>query len=250
MTPTPPGSRASTLVGLMAAVAVGAFVLTSALISTLPQFRFDSQFPAVLPFFAWAGATGVGHLANLGRALFEPWRATHGYISVAPYVLLMLTSAAAPHLALPWWLAVIAAVAAMGPFLVLAARAGTKLGFDPARDADDASLRGTFVIGIALMLLVWATAGPIFSGAVIAVLLAVGLGIASMMTHGLARASRTWRLRHWASLALGSLVIWASVLVHGTTTLFDNSWFVLATMLLAGGPLLVVNAVETRRRAA
>lgn len=250
MTPSQPGSRASTLVGLMAAVLVGAFALTSALISTLPQFRFESQFPALLPFFAWAGATGVGHLSNLGRALLEPWRGAFGYVSVVPYLLLMLTSAAAPHLHLPWWLSVVAALAAMVPFLLLAARAGTRLAIDPVKDADDASLRGTFTIGIALMLLAWAVTGPTFSGAIIAVLLAVALGIASMMTHGLARASRTWRLRHWASLVLGSLVVWASVLLKGVTNVFDTVWFVLAAVLLAGVPLIVVNAMEARRRQA
>lgn len=246
--PVAPHRRVSSIVALVAAVLVGAFVLTSALISTLPQFRFESQFPALLPFFAWAGATGVGHLANLGRTLFEPWRGAFGYVSVAPYLLLMLTSAAAPHLPLPWWLAVIAALASMVPFVLLAVRAGTKLAIDPVKDADDASLRGTFTVGVVLMLLVWAVTGPAFSGAVIAVLLAVALAIASMMTHGLARASRTWRLRHWASLAVGSLVVWASVLLHGTTNVFSSVWLVLAAVLVAGLPLIMVNASEARRR--
>ncbi len=244
----PPHRRVSSIVGLVAAVLVGAFVLTSALISTLPQFRFESQFPALLPFFAWAAAAGVGHLSNLGRTLLAPWRAAYGYASIAPYLLLMLTSAAAPHLTLPWWLAPIAAVAAMVPFLLLVRRAGTRLSIDPVKDANDASLRGTFTIGIALMLLVWAVSGPAFSGAVIAVLLAVGLGIASMATHGIARASRTWRLRHWASLALGSLVVWASVLVRATTHVFDSVWVAIAAVLLAGLPLIVVNSIEARRR--
>ena len=70
-------SRARTMpaiVGVSAAVLVAGFVLTSGLISTMPEFRFESQFPALLPFFAWAAATGVAHLANLGRALAMPWR--------------------------------------------------------------------------------------------------------------------------------------------------------------------------------
>ena len=149
-----PHRRVSSIVAALAALLVGAFVLTSSLVATLPQFRFESQFPALLPFFVWAAATGVGHLANLGRALHDPWRGAYGYVSVAPYVLLMLASAAAPQVSLPWWLAVVAALAAMLPFVLLALRAGTKLSIDPARDADDASLRGTFAIGLALMLLV------------------------------------------------------------------------------------------------
>lgn len=240
-------SSASTIVGLMAAVLVSAFVLTSTLVSILPAFRFESQFPTILPFFAWAGATGVGHVANLGRGLLEPWRLALGYVSVAPYVLVMLVSAAAPHLTLPWWLAVVAALAAAAPFVILAVRAGTPLAIDPIKDADPGSQRGTFLIGIALMLMGYAVAGPSVSGAVLAVLLAVGLGVVSMMTHGLARASRTWRLRHWAALALGSLAVWASVLLRGTTEVFDTAWGVLGAVLAAGVPLLVVNARESRR---
>lgn len=242
-----PRSSASTIVGFMAAVLVGAFVLTSTLISVLPTFRFESQFPALLPFFVWAGATGVGHLANLGRSLIEPWRRAGGYLSVVPYVLVMLVAAAAPHLTVPWWLALVASASAAAPFVLLGLRAGTPLGIDPVHDADAASRRGTFVIGVALMLLGYAVAGPSVSGAVLAVLLAVGLGVVSMMTHGLARASRTWRLRHWAALVLGSLVAWASVLLRGTTDVFDSPWLVLVAVLLAGGPLLVVNALESRR---
>lgn len=242
-----PYRRVSTIVALLAAVLVGAFVLTSSLLSTLPEFRFDSQFPALLPFFAWAGAAGVGHLANLGRVLWGPWRRALGIASLVPWLLLMLTSAAAPDLLLPWWLAVVAAVVAMVPFLVLGVRAGTRLAIDPARDADESSLRGTFVIGVAQMLLAWAVTGSAFTGAVLGVLLSVALGVASMMPHGLARASRTWRLRHWAALAFGSLVIWASVLLAGLTTLFANAWVVLGAVLLAGLPLLIANAVESRR---
>lgn len=244
---TGPHRRVSSVVALMAAVLVGSFVLTSALISTLPQFRFESQFPALLPFFVWAGATGVGHLANLGRALGGPWRSAHGVLSVVPYLLLMLTSAAVPAVGLPWWLAVAVAVVAAVPFLILAVRAGTRLSISPARDADDASLRGTFAIGLSLMVLVWAVLGPAFSGAILSVLLAVGLGVASMTTHGLARASRTWRLRHWAALAFGSLVVWAGVLVKVVTPWLDTGWAVLVVGLLAGLPLSIINTIESRR---
>ena len=239
-------SNASTIVGLMAAVLVFAFVLTSTLVSLLPAFQFESQFPAVLPFFAWAGATGVGHLANLGRSLLQPWRTAYGYASVAPYVVVLLLAAAAPHLDLPWWLGPIAAACAAAPFVVLAVRAGTRLAIDPIKDADPASQRGTFLIGLALMLMAYAVAGPLVSGSILAVLLTVGLGVVSLMTHGLARASRTWRLRHWAALAGGSLVVWASVLLHGTTPLFRSPWTLLGAVLLAGLPLVVVNSMESR----
>ena len=49
-----PHRRVSSIVAAMAALLVGAFVLTSSLVATLPQFRFESQFPALLPFFVWA----------------------------------------------------------------------------------------------------------------------------------------------------------------------------------------------------
>lgn len=239
---------ASTVVGFMAALLVFAFVLTSALIQVLPEFRFDSQFPALLPFFAWAGATGVGHLANLGRGLLRPWRASLGIVSLVPYVALMLTSAVLPDLVLPWWSALIVAGCVAIPFLLLGLRAGTPLAIDPVHDADEASLRGTFLIGLSLMLLAYAAAGPIVTGAVVSVLLAVALVIASLMTHGLARASHTWRLRHWVALAWGSLVIWASVLLHGVTRFFHDPWYVFSVVVLAGLPLIVINSREARRR--
>ena len=239
----------STLVGLMAAVLVFGFVLTSTLVAILPAFRFESQFPVLLPFFAWVGAAGAGHLANLGRSLLKPWRDAFGYASVVPYVLVMLVTAAAPHLEVPWRLGPIAAACASFPFVRLAVRARTGLMFNPARDADAATRRGTFLVGVALMLMAYAVAGPLVSGAVFAVLVAVGLGIVGMMPHGLARASRTWRLRHWAALAWASLVVWASVLLHGTTTAFRSPWAVLAAVLLAGLPLLLLDVLEGRNPA-
>lgn len=245
----PRRSAASTVVGLTAAVLVFAFVLTSTLIQVLPEFRFDSQFPALLPFFAWAGATGVGHLANLGRGLLQPWRAALGVVSLVPYVGLLLVSAVVPDLVLPWWTAPVAAGCAAVPFLLLGLRARTPLAIDPTQDADEASLRGTFLIGVSLMLLAYAAAGPVVTGAVASVLLAVALVVASLMTHGLARASHTWHLRHWVALAWGSLVIWASVLLHGVTHFFNDPWYVFTVVVLAGLPLIGVNAREARRRA-
>ena len=39
-----------------------------------------------------------------------------------------------------------------------------------------------------------------------------------------------------------------AVLVGGLTDLFDNPWVVLGAVLVGGLPLLVVNALEARRR--
>ena len=68
---------AAVAAALTGAVAFG-FVLTSALVAVLPQFRFESQFWAVLPLFAWAGALGVDGVAALARRLeslpgIGPW---------------------------------------------------------------------------------------------------------------------------------------------------------------------------------
>ncbi len=97
----------------MAAVLVGAFVLTSSLVATLPQFRFESQFPTILPFFAWAGATGAGHVANLGRARSSRgaprWARVGGAVRAADA---RQRRRAAPSL--PWWLAVVAALRGRG----------------------------------------------------------------------------------------------------------------------------------------
>lgn len=243
-------SRARTMpaiVGVSAAVLVAGFVLTSGLISTMPEFRFESQFPALLPFFAWAAATGVAHLANLGRALVMPWRRAYGFASLVPYVALLAFTAALPGVAVPWWLSAVAAIAAALPFLLLAAQAGAPLHIDPIKDADDASLRGTFLVGVGLMLMAYAVSGPVVAGAVVAVLLAVALSVAGLMPHGLARASRTWRLRHWAALTWGSLVVWASVLLHGMTSFFGDTWFVFTVVVLAGAPMIAVNSAEARR---
>ncbi|MDO5534959.1 MAG: hypothetical protein Q4F65_09935 [Propionibacteriaceae bacterium] len=241
-----PRARVSTVVALMASVLVGAFVLTSALLATLPQFRFESQLPALMPFAAWAGAVGIGHLANLGSALHAPWRAAQGYVSLVPYVLVVLVASVAPGV-LPWWSAVVAAASAMVPFGVLAARAGTGLAIDPVRDADAASTRGTLLVAIGLMVLAYAAAGPLFSGALLGALAVAALLVASMLPHGLARASRTWRVRHWAALAWGSLVIWAAVLVDGLTAVLTPTWVLVVVVALSGLPMALVNWWESRR---
>lgn len=248
---TAPGERPapSRGVALVAAVLVFAFVLASTLIALLPAFRFESQFPALVPFLTWAAAVGVAHLGALGRALLGPWRRSLGPVSLIPYAGVLLVSAVWAALVLPWWLALVAAGCAAAPFLALAARSGVPLPTTPQEDADDASLRGTFLIGLSLMLFAYAVSGPTVIGAIVAVLLAVALGLASLMPQGLARAARTWRPRHVVALAWGSLVIWACVLLRGTTSFFHDSWMVFSVVVLAGLPLVLVNSAEARRGA-
>ncbi|MFP5417183.1 MAG: hypothetical protein ACLGHZ_10000 [Actinomycetes bacterium] len=238
----------STVVALGAAVLTATFVLTSAVVSTLPAFKFESQFPALLPFFAWAAALGVGAVSGMTRGLVRPWRSAHGVASLVPYVALMMLSAAAPEWDLPWWLSVIAAASAAAPFALLAARARTPLVVAADQAPDDASLRGTFMVGLALMLMAWAVSGSVVTGAVVSVLLAVALAVASMMPGGLAKAAHTWRLGHWVALTWGSVVVWVSVLLRGLTSFFADPWWVFTAVVLTGLPLIVANSLQARRR--
>ena len=236
-----------TVVGVLAAILVFAFVLTSSLIATLHEFRFESQLPALMPFFVWAAAAGVGHLANLGRALFRPWRAAFGLWSLVPYGALMLITAVVPGLELPWWASLIAAGAAALPFLVVGFKADPNLRTSPVVGDDDESRRGTFLVGAALMVAAYAVSGPLITASIIAVLTTVALGVTSLTTHGLARASHTWRMRHWMALTWGSLVIWGCIIAKGTTDVLDPWWAQFVAVVLAGLPLVLVNMVESRR---
>ena len=249
VTASPQRSVPTRVVALVAALLVFVFVLTSALIVLLPAFRFESQFPALLPFLTWTAALGIARLGVVGRSLLVPWRRTLGPVSLIPYGGVLIVGAVWSALVLPWWLALVAAGCAAAPFLALAVRSGVLLPGEPAEAADDASLRGTFLIGLSLMLLAYAVSGPTVPGAILAVLIAVALGLASMMPHGLARASRTWRSPHVAALVWGSLVIWASVLLRGTTSFFHDAWMVFSVVVLAGLPLVLINSAEARRPA-
>ncbi|MFV0405767.1 MAG: hypothetical protein ACK5LN_02920 [Propioniciclava sp.] len=237
-----------TAVGLIAAVLVGGFVTTSSLIATLPAFQYDSQLPALLPFFLWAAAAGVGHLANLGRELAKPWRAGLGLWTLVPYGGLMLVSAVVPERFLPWWVGLAVAGVAIVPFLGVAVTAHPSLNLGPSPAPDERSRRGTFLVAIGLLLMAYAVTQNAVTMATIGVLLAVALGVASLMPHGLAHASRAWALSHWVALAWGSFVVWTSALLRGTTSFFDDVWYVLTVMVLAPLPLLIVNGRDSQGR--
>lgn len=233
---------------LLTGLTVGAFVLTSSLLATAPAFRFDSQFPALLPFFAVAGAAGVGYLGRRARGFVGAWRAAWGPASLAPYAVLMIAAAVAGPFAQLWWLGLIAAVCAMAPFLRLAGRAPARP--DAKGEPDELSRRGTFLIGASLMLMAYGVSGPVFMGSILAVLLAVGLAVASLMPEGLARAGRTWRPAHWFALVWGCLIVWAGALLHGLTSFFNDPWYLVTIVLLAGVPLIVVNGRDSRPKQA
>lgn len=234
------------VVGLMAALLVAGFVATSSLMAVLPEFDYESQLPALLPLFLWGAAAGVSHLANLARSLARPWRQAYGIWALIPYAGLILLSAAMPDVVLPWWLAALVAVVAAMPFVVVAARAPVTLVVSPSRRPDDESRRGTFLVAIAVLLMAYAVTQSSMLMATVGVLLAVALAVASLMPNGLARASRTWQLAHWICLAWGTLLIWASALLRGMTSFFDDPWFVLTVVVLAPLPLLVLNGRDAR----
>lgn len=243
----PPRPGIPALVHVTAALLAAGFATTSALISLLPAFAFESQFPVLLPFFAWAAATGVSQLTTIGRGMLEEWRSALGVASVVPYAALMMTAATLPGFRLPWWLAPVAGVAAAFPFAVCALRARGVRRPVLAGGTDETSARGTFLVGLGLMLMAYAVSGPDMAGSVIAVLLAVALSMASMLPRGLAHAGRTWRLRQWVALAWGTTLVWASALVAGLTGFFHDPWYVFSVVVAAGVPLVLINSAEQRR---
>ena len=233
-------------IGPLVTAGVAGFALASSLVAVLPAFRFESQFPAILPLLTWAAAAGVGPLLQGARRLVEPWRATHGLIFVAPYVVLLMLSIVLPEWAVPWWVAVAVAATATVPFAVLTLRRPELFEYEVPRSPDVGSRRGTFLIALALMLLSYAVAGPPVIGPLVGGLTAAGLVVGALLPTGLARAAHTWPAGHWAALLWGSAVVWSSSVLHGQTSFFADPWFVATGMVFAGVPLVVVNSLENR----
>lgn len=234
-------------VGLVGAVLAFAFVLSSTFVAILPAFRFESQFPAILPFFLWIAAAGLGHVARFGRLLLDRWRASFGLVSLVPYGLVLVTTSVAPELALPWWVAPVAALIAAVPFILAALRDGSGAELVAAPRVTDESLRGTFLTGCATMAVVWSIGGPPIVGTIVGVLLALVLGVGGLLPHGIASATRAWGLRHWAALAWGSAVAWVAVPLSATTQFFSDAWYLASTMVIAGLPLVLVNRADAQR---
>lgn len=234
------------ILGGTAAACTFAFVLTSSLVAVLPAFEFESQFPALLPFFLWAAAAGLGHLANLGRRLLDPWRAALGLASLVPYGALMLLTTALPRLDLPWWLALVTATAAALPPALVGLRTPDVLRTTARPRVTSASLRGTFLVGLALMFMVWGVGGPPIVSMVAAVLLACALTVAGLSPHGLAHASTAWGIRNWLALAWGSVVVWLAVPLSTQTRFFVDPWYLGSAMLLAGLPLILANRADAQ----
>ena len=75
-------------------------------------------------------------------------------------------------------------------------------------------------------------------------LTASALGVAALRTGGLADAGRAWGPRQWAATVWGSVVVWACVILHGTTPWLISLWADLFAMLVAGAPLVAVSGVR------
>lgn len=237
------------LVGLTGALLAGGAVFVSSLIALLPQFRFESQFAAVVPFFAWAAAPGVTAVSNRLRDVVGPWRANLGLFSLLPYAVLLVTVAATrgPRwTGLPWWWAAIAGSAAALPFVAAGLRRAPRRPRSPRVVTRDAQ-RGTFLLAAALMVLTWSMVGSHFVGTLLQVVVTAALALASLKPHGLAGAGSSWRLGHWASLLWASILMWAGYLVWPHSDLLAPVGMRIALVLLAGLPLVVVNRLDARR---
>ena len=237
-------------VGLVCAALAFVGVLTSTLVAVLPAFKFESQFPAIMPVFLWVAAAGLSHATNAVRAVLDPWRAGFGLVSLVPWVAVLVTDAVAPHVDVPWWVALVSATAAALPFGVASLRGGSHVLLGAERTVTDESLRGTFLIALAIMMMVWALGGRGVIGTIVGVLLVVALGVVALLPHGLAHATRAWRLAHWVALAWGSAIVWLAAPLSATTRFFADPWYLVSTMLIAGLPLVLVNRADARVRGA
>lgn len=243
--PSPRGVPAA--VGLLGAGLAFVAVMSSSFVAILPAFRFESQVPAVLPLLLWVAAAGLGHLATLGRLLLAPWRAAFGVASLVPWALILAVPMVAPHVTIPWWSAPVAGGAAALPFAVAALRPGVSgLGLVEPRCVSGTSLRGTFLVGVATMAMLWSVGGPPIVSTIAGVLLGLVLGLAGLAPHGLAHATRAWSLRHWAALVWGSAIVWLSIPLSATTRFFDDPWYLAASMVVAGLPLILVNRADAQ----
>ena len=242
-----PRPQGAAVAAALAGAVVCGFVLTSALVAVLPQFRFESQFWAALPLFAWAGALGVDGVATLARRLAGPWRAAFGLVGAAPYVVLLLVRAVAPDLPISGWFAPLVAGCAAAPFAVMAIRGVAPVEVTQTA-ATDRTRRATAVLGGAFALLALAASGPLITAALSGVLTACALGVAALRPGGLTDAGRAWGPRQWAATVWGSVVVWACVILHGTTPWLISLGADLLAMALAGGPLLAVSGVRLPAR--
>lgn len=230
---------------LTGAVVFG-FVLTSSWVAVLPQFRFESQFPALMPLFAWAGALGVDGVSSLARRLLRPWKAAYGLLGALPYVTLLVVGAVARDLIFPWWVALPIAACAAAPFAVMARRGVGPMDTQET-SAEQPTHRATALLGVSFALLALAASGPIITGAVTGVLTTCALAIAALRTGGLTDGGRSWGPLPWAATVWGSIVVWACVILHGTTPWLISPWADLLAMVLAGGPLIAVSGVSMPR---
>lgn len=222
----------------LAATLSADFVVVSLTIAVRPDLRYESQLPAALPLLALVAACGLDGLLTHGRRLHRAWRASGGYVFVAPYVMVLFARAAAPELAVPWWTVPAAAGASAVPFLVAGLKGSS--GTRQRRSMDGGHRNGTALVALGLMLASYGVSDAQLQGAVVEVLVAAAFVLAALPLGGLASAAATWRPRHWICLTWGSLVVWSVGLLAATTRVFTDPWWQLAAVLAAGLPLALV----------
>lgn len=236
--------------GLLGALLVGGSVFVSSMIALLPEFRYESQFGAILPFFLWAAGPGISEVTLRVRNVVGPWRANLGPASLVPYVALLVTVAVTRGPrgpVLPWWWALATGIAAALPFLVAVLRKSEPRPPREPVEVTAAGQRGTFLLAAASMALTWSMSGPRFTGALMQVLLAAALAVAALRANGLADAVRSWGRSHWISLAFASILMWSGYLLWMTTDWLEPVWVRIVLVLMAGLPLTIVNQIQGRR---
>ncbi len=227
-------------------------MFVSSSIALLPEFRYESQFGAMLPFFLWAAGPGISEVTQRVRRVVGPWRANLGLASLVPYIALLATVAVTRGPrgpVLPWWWALITGLAAALPFLVATVRDSEPRPPREPAEVTPVGQRGTFLLAAASMALTWSMSGPRFTGALLQVVLAAALAVAALRTNGLADAASSWGPSHWVSLAFASVLMWSGYLLWMTTDWLEPVWVRIVLVLLAGLPLTVVNHMQGRRGA-
>lgn len=226
---------------LVASVLALGLTLSVAALAVLPGVPFIQVLPATVPALVAAAAVGVDRLTSWAPRLWAEWRGWFGYLTLAPWLLLLAVSAVDPHLALPTWLAAVCAAIVPLPLLWSALaphrlRARTR----PAPDAH--GRRGGLWSAAALGLAAYAVADTP-AGVALQLGLPVVLVVASLRPRGLADAGATWRARQWLALVWGGAVVCATVVgVH--LGLLPAPWTPASAAVAAGVPLALASGIR------
>lgn len=237
--PAPRSDGLPRFVAVVCALVTFAAVAVSSLLAVTIAFEFSSQLSAVMPLLLIVAAVGVGRLWAWGPRGLPHWRGRLGYLTAAPYVVLMCARAVYPTLLLPAWVAPAVGFVAAWPFVWAAMRrAAPALVLWPSSDQRGRS--GALYASVALVVLAFAVVRPDL-GVFLQVLLAVALVLVAFTARGLADAGATWSRAQWVALVWGCLTVWAGVPIQGMTRIFVAWWGPVPFVLAAGLPLALVS---------